>query len=79
MTTKTERDRERIAELRRLARLAQGREPDEETSSAAPARRWEPDTGMTPNYSEHVRSRSSSQDSTRYWSHAKLMCCATTD
>jgi len=46
MTTKTERDRERIAELRRLARLAQGREPDEETSSAAPARRWEPDTGI---------------------------------
>jgi hypothetical protein len=46
MTTNADRHRERIAELRRLARLAQGREPDEETSSAAPARRWEPDIGI---------------------------------
>jgi hypothetical protein len=34
---------------------------------------------MTPNYSEHVRSQSSSQDSTRYWSQTKLMWCVTTD
>jgi hypothetical protein len=44
MGTKADRDRARIAELRRLARLAQGREPDAEALQDRPGRHWEPET-----------------------------------
>jgi hypothetical protein len=44
MGTKADRDRARIAELRRLARLAQGREPDAEAHQDRPGRHWEPET-----------------------------------
>jgi hypothetical protein len=45
-----ERDRERIAELRRLARLAQGREPDPGDAGTRPTRRWEPETPAGPRF-----------------------------
>jgi len=46
-----ERDRARIAELRRLARFAQGREPDpDDSAGTGPARRWEPDTAAGPRF-----------------------------
>ena len=47
MTTNADRDRERIAELRRVAREAQGRNPDEaEPRENGPSSRWQPDAGM---------------------------------
>jgi len=49
-----ERDRERIAELRRAARVAQGREPGpiDDRLDAAPQRRWEPKTATGPQFIE---------------------------
>ena len=45
---KAERDRARIAELRRLARIAQGRDVDQQEVARqnGPQRRWEPDVGI---------------------------------
>ncbi len=45
-----ERDRQRIAELRRLARVAQSREPDPVDTRTGPARRWEPEPAAGPRF-----------------------------
>jgi len=45
---KVERDRARIAELRKLARIAQGRDVDQQevARQERPQSRWEPDVGI---------------------------------
>ena len=45
---KADRDRARIAELRKLARIAQGRDVDKQEAARqeGPTRRWEPDVGI---------------------------------